>query len=691
MSFKMFSLRALARAAMCAVGLATTVAGTAALAQTAAAPAAKPPIADFFRPAEMRRALLSPDGRFFAAIMQVKAGQTVLAVVELDNPKNIKAVGGFADAGIGTFAWVGNERLVYTATKDEEGKGRDLHSEGLWSVRRDGSDSRVLIQSLYGADDTTGTRVASRALPYEWELAGVPDDDSGEVLVMTGRFDAKNQLRSVRLSRLNIESQTRRSLDGGAPLNTIAWQTDGRGEAWALQTRQKDQVTVYLKNEAGEWKPWQSGNLVEAPPQPFASDPSGLRLIEARTPEGTTALYRLDPKTLQVEKQPLISAKGFDFIGRPVSEHNTGRLIGIHFTTDAPGSVWFDPTLKAMQAAVDKKLPGRVNMIQCSDCLKSGRVLVTSSADVLPAEYYVYDHNKNQFSLLGAQRPWIDPAAMGRRDQVRIKTRDGLEMPVLVTLPRGKAAGPRPAVMLVHGGPNVRGTEWTWGAEAQFLASRGYVVIEPEFRGSMGYGFSWFQAGWKQWGLAMQDDVTDALKWAVGKGWVDAKRVCIAGASYGGYATLMGLIKDPDLYQCGVSWVGVTDLDYLFTINWSDASDAAKEYGMPVLIGDPQKDAEQFRRTSPLRRAAELKKPLLLGYGASDVRVPLTHGRDFRAAVEAGGNKNVEYVVYSDEGHIWTKLSTLEDFYGRMERFLARHIGTEPSAAGATPPATTGQ
>jgi dipeptidyl aminopeptidase/acylaminoacyl peptidase len=228
-------------------------------------------------------------------------------------------------------------------------------------------------------------------------------------------------------------------------------------------------------------------------------------------------------------------------------------------------------------------------------------------------------------------------------------------------------------VVLVHGGPWTRGGSWIWADDPQFLATRGYVVIEPEFRGSIGYGEALFRAGFKQWGLAMQDDLADAARWAIAQGYADPKRLCIAGASYGGYATLMGLLRDPDLYRCGINWVGVTDIELMYTARWGDFSDQIKQFGLPVLVGDPKKDAEQLRNTSPLQQAARINRPLLLAYGGEDHRVPIEHGRSFyRAIVKT--NPNVEWVLYPDEGHGWLLEKNRYDFYTRVEKFLARHL-----------------
>ncbi|OWQ90885.1 hypothetical protein CDN99_12045 [Roseateles aquatilis] len=672
---------ALAALTACALSVALIAPGV----QAQPAPS-RPAIEDFFRDPEMRRARLSPNGRFLAFVAN-KDNASMLAVAEIDNDMKVMAVASFADADIGSYAWVGNDRLVYTAVQDQGDKWRDLHSSGLWSVRRDGTERRQLIHTMWGANDQTASRISNRALTYDWSFRSAPDDDSGEVMVHNRRYDGRGQPTAVRLSRLNVVTQLRRGLDEGTPSDTRHQWLDPVGEPWALSAVSGARERLYLKNAEGAWTLWQQGGLFEyTNVTPFASDGRSLRLVLSVTPEGTTALYRIDPATLKLEARPLISTKGFDFDGDAVFDPETRQLLGVQFQTDAPTSYWFNAQLRQWQAFVDKALPGRVNLLDCGRCLRTGRLLVTSSSDRQPDQFLLFDTAKEKLTMLGSSRPWIKAAQMGQRDPMRIKARDGLEFPVMVTIPADKAEGPRPAVVLVHGGPYLRGTQWTWDEEAQFLASRGYVVIEPEFRGSTGYGDQLFKAGWKQWGLAMQDDISDSLRWAVKQGWVDPQRVCIAGASYGGYATLMGLIKDPGQYRCGVSWVGVTDIEYLSTISWSDMSDVWKDYGMTLMVGDREKDAEQLRKTSPLRRAAEIRQPLLLAYGHDDRRVPLKHGQDFRSALNAAGNKQFEYVTYAEEGHGWRKLATKVDFYGRMERFLARHIGTEPSKAIQTAP-----
>jgi dipeptidyl aminopeptidase/acylaminoacyl peptidase len=220
----------------------------------------------------------------------------------------------------------------------------------------------------------------------------------------------------------------------------------------------------------------------------------------------------------------------------------------------------------------------------------------------------------------------------------------------------------------------MRGRQWEWDADAQFLASRGYVVLEPEFRGSTGYGRALYRGGFRQWGQAMQDDLIDALDWAVKQGIVDPKRVCLAGASYGGYATLMGLVRHGERFRCGVAWVGVTDPRLMYKWrNDYDVGTESREHFYPELIGDPVKDAAMLDAHTPVLHAGRIDKPLMLAYGGSDRRVPLVHGERMKKALEAAG-RPPEWVLYPDEGHDWEKLETRLDFAARLEAFLARHL-----------------
>ena len=215
-----------------------------------------------------------------------------------------------------------------------------------------------------------------------------------------------------------------------------------------------------------------------------------------------------------------------------------------------------------------------------------------------------------------------------------------------------------------------------WDDEPAYLANLGYAVLQPEFRGSTGWGGKHYRAGWKQWGLAMQDDLIDGIDWLASRGTIDPKRVCIMGASYGGYAVMIGLARDPERFRCGINVAGVTDIRTMFTAAWSDLaySDYMNEGPAFAIIGDPDADAAQFRATSPLANAAKVQAPVLMAYGGSDRRVPIDHGVDMRNALRRHGKAVVEWIEYPEEGHGFRVEANRLDFYERVARFLEQHL-----------------
>src|SRR5258708_4212692 len=231
-------------------------------------------------------------------------------------------------------------------------------------------------------------------------------------------------------------------------------------------------------------------------------------------------------------------------------------------------------------------------------------------------------------------------------------------------------------VVVVHGGPYVGGDVWQWHPEVQFLASRGYAVLQPNFRGTTRYGWKHYSVGRKQWGLAMQDDITDGVQWVIAQGVADPNRICIYGASYGGYATMMGLARTPDLFKCGINYVGVTDLPLWLTATWSDLGDEYLRYTAPQQIGDPDRDAERLKSTSPVNLASSMKAPVLMAYGSEDVRVPIEHGTRMKSALERSG-RSFQWIVGDGEGHGFQKLENQVMFYGAMEKFLDENIGSK--------------
>ena len=665
------------RASLChAVLLALSLcAGPVAQAQVQASPAL-PPIEQFFSRPAFNGGLLSPNGRYLAARSSAKGQRDFLVVVDLQTNQG-KVVASYNDADIGAFQWVNGERLIFDVNDRTVAQGDVEYAPGLFAVNADGSQLVQLADR--GVRSQTGTMTGRRILPWHTYLMPARGAQDSE-FVYVRNVVWKTGYKRSRVSLLRLNTLTGQAQEVSRPKQDVSgWLLDHKGEPRIAFGQDEDVTNIfYLDPASKEWRKLTSFKSYGDNPDditPLAFGPDGKLYVAARNGKDTSAVYTFDIASGKLASEPVLNAAGYDFDGDILTSRD--KVLGMHFTTDAESIEWIDPEMKAVQDSVDKLLPATVNLVSPPPQHSTTPwVLVRAYSDVIPSTYFLYNRESKLLNKVGETAPGIDPKQMGRQQALRYKARDGLEIPALLTLPPGGKKSGLPLVVLVHGGPWVRGSSWGWNPHTQFLASRGYAVLEPEFRGSLGFGSAHYKASFKQWGLAMQNDVADGVRWAVDKGLVDPKRVCIAGASYGGYATLMGLINDPDMYKCGVDWVGVTDINLMYgsANHTSDMPDEWKRYGMPEMIGDQVKDAAQLKATSPIEQAARIKQPLLLAYGGADVRVPIDHGTKFYSAVKRT-NPNVEWVEYAEEGHGFRLPKNNIDFWGRVEKFLDKNIG----------------
>ncbi|MFZ3289093.1 MAG: prolyl oligopeptidase family serine peptidase [Telluria sp.] len=634
--------------------------------------AAGPAPAIFFDNPALSGALLSPSARFLAVRATGKSGHERLAVLDLGS-NVVTVVAEASNADIGNFEWVNDERLLYDLANQQAGT---RVGPGLYAVNRDGGGYRQLANRSGALIQSPSSR---KLLPWHTAMLGQAGaQDSAVAHVLSYKYDNRNELAYIDLLRL--DTATGRFTRVDHPGKTMQWLLDRKGEARLVVTVEgRTQAVFYRDPASGQWRKlvefdaWQGArNAFE----PLAFGPDGTLYVVSNQGADKSALYAFDLAAGRVREPALQASADFDFSGELIIGAN--KLLGVRHLASATATVWFDDKMKQVQQAVDRLLANSMNLISVGARAETPWVLVMSYSDRQPSRYFLFNTDTGVLNKVGDTMPAVDPAAMASQKLVHYKARDGLDIPAWLTLPPGRDARMLPLVVLVHGGPYQRGSAWGWHPDSQFLASRGYAVLEPEYRGSTGFGERHYRAGWKQWGLAMQDDLADGATWAIAQGIVDPKRICIAGASYGGYATLMGLVNDPALYKCGIDWVGVTDIKLLYAGHWrfsSDISNNWKQYGMPALVGDLVKDAGQLKATSPLEQAARITQPLLLAYGGADRRVPLYHGEKFYAEVTRT-NAHVEWLVYDEEGHGWTQPANRIDFWNRVEKFLERNIGT---------------
>jgi dipeptidyl aminopeptidase/acylaminoacyl peptidase len=289
-----------------------------------------------------------------------------------------------------------------------------------------------------------------------------------------------------------------------------------------------------------------------------------------------------------------------------------------------------------------------------------------------PGAYYLFDTQTMKADFLRAARKWINATTMHPKEPFAMKARDGLLMHGYLTKPSGN--GPYPMVVLPHGGPHGIRDEWEFDWEVQLLANRGYAVLQLNYRGSGGYGEAFEKAGYLEWGAKMQDDITDATKWAIDNKHADANRICIYGASYGGYAALMGAVREPTLYKCAIGYAGVYDLELMFSSGDTPRYKSGRDY-LELALG---KDKESLHARSPVYNADKIQVPVLLIHGKADWRAAYEQATRMKAALEKN-KKQYEWMALGSEGHGVYDEESRQEVYARIVTFLDKYLKGEPA------------
>ncbi|HEV2220605.1 MAG TPA: prolyl oligopeptidase family serine peptidase [Casimicrobiaceae bacterium] len=635
------------------------------------ASAGTPTVEDFFRRPQYLGAQLSPNGHYLAVIAPV-GEQRGVAVIDLDR-KAVVRMKSPGDGDVLRVQWQNDKRLIVFVGDLQQVAGEPPRESGIVAVNRDGSDSRVLTAM-------SGERGFFRAWSVQVQRVLVGTDD----VLLTAR---DRNVNSEDLYRYDTTTGAKTLLSFDSPGNVSRWVVDFEGVPRAAVSDDVDHDASAWYVRKGAKDPWvkvEEAKLGRLDSQPMQFSPDGKTLYVSGRRGGADRAaiygYQVDTGTwgraIVDHPERDVDASNASFI----ADYKAHQLLGLRYTNDRPSAVWFDAQWARVQKSVDRALPDTVNVIQRSE--NGDRWIVVTYSDRDPGDAYLLDGKTMEMEKLFSYEPWVDPKAMAPTKWVRYKARDGLTIPALLTVPHDAHDKPVPLIVDIHGGPIVPADDWGYRADVQFFASRGYAVLQPQFRGTEGFGFKLQSSGYREWGDAMQDDLEDGVAWAVAQGIVDPSRVCFFGGSYGGYAAMWGAVKDAGLIKCAVSLAGVTSIDYLFDNAQTDLSRLAENSTLLAYqIGDPKTDRARFKRVNPLDHADKVGVPILLAYGASDRRVPLVHGTEFRAALDRY-HKPYEWVVYADEGHGLSRDADLFDFFGRVERFLAKYLG---GASTATP------
>jgi len=597
------------------------------------------PLRDFFRNPETTGYEVSPSGELIGFLKPVDHRLNVW--VQPKSGGEAKQITNVKDRDIRGFFWKGDKYVLYLK---DNGGDENYH---IYVAQSDGSGSRDLT-------------------PFEGVRAEMIDDLEDDATDLIIGLNQRNK-EVFDAYRLNIETGNLK-LIAENPGNISSWTTDHAGNIRVATTTDGVNTTLlYRKTEQDAWKPVITTNFKETfTPQFFTFDNKDLYGV-SNIGRDKAAIVEFDPETGK-ETNVL-----FDHPEVDVSDLHYSKkrkvITSATYTTWKEEKRFFDPVSEQLYKTLEGKLPG-YDVYVVSSNKAEDTFVVRTITDRSLGSFYLYETNSGKLTKLADRNPWLKEDQLTEMKPIEYKSRDGLTIHGYLTLPKGKPAKDLPIVVNPHGGPWVR-DEWGFNPEVQFLANRGFGVLQMNYRGSTGYGRNFWEAGFKQWGQSMQDDITDGVKWLIDQGIADPKRVAIYGGSYGGYAVLEGLTKTPDLYAAGVDYVGVSNLfTFMKTVPpyWKPFLDMMYE-----MVGNPEKDKALFEENSPALNADRIKAPLFVAQGAKDPRVNIDESNQIVNALKKRGI-DVEYMVKENEGHGFHNEENRFSFYEAMESFLAKHL-----------------
>jgi dipeptidyl aminopeptidase/acylaminoacyl peptidase len=597
------------------------------------------PLRDFFRNPQAAGFSISPDGRYLALLEPWNNRLNVwVEPVEGGEAKRLTSI---TDRDITGVSWKGNDVVLFAK---DNGGDENFH---LYAVGRAGQDERDLT-------------------PFAGVKVGVVDDleDSPtDVIIQTNQRD-KQVFDAYRLNVMTGKI----TLAAQNPGNIQQWITDWNGEIRAATTTDGVNTSLlYRQTEQSQWKTVLTTNFKQSfDPLFFSFDNQHLYGI-SNIGRDKSAAVEFDPETAK-EVRVIYENPDVD-VGRLSYSRKRKVLTLATYNTWKQQIVFFDRPTEDAYRYLEQQLPG-FDVARVGSDKEENKFIVALTGDRTRGSYYLYDVKARNIRKLADLGPWLQADQLAEMKPIEYQSRDGLTIHGYLTLPKGRDPKDLPVVIHPHGGPWAR-DDWGFNPEVQFLANRGYAVLQMNFRGSTGYGRKFLEASFKQWGGTMQDDITDSVNWIIQQGIADPKRVAIYGGSYGGYAVLQALVKTPDVYAAGVDYVGVSNLfTFLNTIPpyWKPELEMFHE-----MVGDPQKDKDWFQEHSPALNADKIKTPLFVAQGEKDPRVNINESNQIVDALKKRGVP-VEYMVKPNEGHGFHNEENRFDFYGAMEKFLNEHL-----------------
>ena len=652
----------------------TMMAALLALACTVPTVAGAVDLEKFVRQETFKDVKISPGGDYFAATVPMEDSTAVVIMRTSDN----KITGSFRpprNNHATRFDWVSNERLLIELSQKFGSLDTPQRTGELYAIDANGGRGELLVGYRVESNGP-GTRIQPKKV--EAVAAFLTDELAGDdrnVLVAIWPF---NDDPFTRVERLDVRSGHRVPV-ARSPVRRADFATDNKGEVRFAHGAGSDNVNKLYYRESGssQWALINDEAVTGRIETVIGfSEDNSLAYLKVQEPKGPDQLVSWNPATK--ERRTVLVDEVVDPY-RIIYRNGTSVPVGALYVGDTTRSRFFD------EASADARLYHSLEAafkqpVLITSSTRDGKtVLVETWTGNDPGSFYVFDTVAKSAQHLISRSDWVDVETTAPVRAVSLKARDGLPLHGYLTLPHGSDGRNLPMVVLPHGGPYDIFDDGRYDMESQMLADAGYAVLQINFRGSGNYGRAHTQAGARQWGGTMQDDVTDATRWAIGQGIANKDRICIYGASYGAYSAMMGAAREQGLYKCAAGYVGVYDLPMMFTRGDIQNRGSGATY-LREWLGDPA----TLGTVSPVNLAGQIKVPVFLAAGGEDERAPIEHTRRMEAALKKAGTP-VESLYYSTEGHGFYRPEHRREYYSRLLAFLSQSLGG--ATASATPPA----
>lgn len=632
-------------------------------APASAAPAI--PLADFVQQDPFSNPRLSPDGKHIMVTVQVPDQDRKVPVLMTFTVPGMKQVGTIRMPRFEVpldYRWVSNTRLVIEKGTERGSIDAPVSNGEVLAMDLDGSHQEY----LYGHDMFRSSKRGERyGDDYGYgDIQGVPRSRNGHIYITSHPWEGSHSL----LYDIDTRSAVRKLLaDLPYPDLDFLVSSDGRPQ-FAYGHDQETHALLFRYDAAGNWVK-QSGLGRRYLPLGFSKDDSQV-LVKWSPDGGPDKLVR---EELASGKRVTLFDDPAGSFGSPLYAADDDLPFGVYSLVGKPASRYFDTGGSSAEgAALHKLLAAQFpdHVLQFIDFSDDGNTLlfgVVSDRD--PGSYYLLDRKTMKADLLLSLREEIDPAQMAPRRPISFKARDGLVLHGYLTMPAHPPGSKPPLILLPHGGPFGIADDWFFDTDAQFLASRGYAVLQVNYRGSSTRGPDFQESGYREWGGKIQDDLVDGVRWVVGAGEVDAGRMCVFGASFGGYSALMLAAREPSLFKCAVGYAGVYDLNLLGKSENNRLDEVRANYVRKTVGADRQ----ALDRESPVMMADRIRVPVLLVHGGRDKTAVVEHAEKMRAALTQVG-RPPEWMLAPAEGHGFYTTKNRTEFYQRLEAFLAKHL-----------------